>query len=120
LIDVRLAQDAYGGIEDCDALQGLEWAVRDMMWHGRLHKAVINPSMGPRRGKEVNDAWDGAYDAGVLAVVTAGNRNMNVDKFSPASEPSMRTVGTVDANNTRSEWKSWLSWLGPEYSDYSN
>jgi oryzin len=117
LIDVRLRRYAYGSTDDCEIIQALDWAVRDITWHGRLDKSVINHSMGGPRNKELNDAWDGAYDAGVLVIVAAGNENQNVDKYSPASEPSMITVGAVDEHNTRSEWKSW--W-GPEFSDYSN
>lgn len=86
-------------------LEGLEWAVRNITnTPGRAARSVINLSAGGPA--LLGDAFDAAYDAGILIVVAAGNNKTSVDAW-PALEPSMITVGAVDENNVRANFSNY-------------
>lgn len=86
----------------CRVVEGLEWAVYNITnTPDRAPKPVINVKLGGRTNPALNDAFDLAYNAGVLIVVAAGNEDQAVSEKSPASEPSMITVGAVNNSNER-------------------
>lgn len=47
----------------------------------------------------INDMAEDLLNAGVFVVAAAGNENQNTSRISPASEPSICTVGAMDNNN---------------------
>lgn len=53
-------------------------------------------SLGGTRSTAVNSAAANAVSAGVFIVVAAGNMAQDSSDFSPASEPTVFTVGATD------------------------
>ncbi|KAF2679700.1 subtilisin-like protein, partial [Lentithecium fluviatile CBS 122367] len=104
IIDVRVVKNTKF-VDECHVLQGFQWTVRHITGtRGRMSTSVINLRIAFLRSDAINDAFDAAYGAGLLIVAAAGNRNMEVVRFSPASEPSIITVGAVDENDVGSQW----------------
>eukprot|EP00929_Paragymnodinium_shiwhaense_P113024 TRINITY_DN8128_c0_g1_i1.p1 TRINITY_DN8128_c0_g1~~TRINITY_DN8128_c0_g1_i1.p1 ORF type:complete len:635 (+),score=135.89 TRINITY_DN8128_c0_g1_i1:70-1974(+) len=57
---------------------------------------VVSASLGGARSKTVNGAFRLLVEDGIPTMVAAGNHGEEVADFSPASEPSVITVGAVD------------------------
>lgn len=56
-------------------------------------------SLGGSRSTAVNSAAANAVSAGVFFAVAAGNSAANAANFSPASEPTVYTVGATDSSD---------------------
>ncbi|KAI0121326.1 subtilisin-related protease [Xylariales sp. AK1849] len=90
-------------------LKSLEWATKNITDEGRQDRAVINISAGGRKMQATNDAVKSAWEAGVITVVSAGNRGLDADIESPASAPEAVTVGSVTSiphGIARSSWSN--------------
>lgn len=91
------------GVGDGDALlKGIYYAVNN-------GARVINCSWG-RHGTSTQadrDAFKYAYDHGVVAVVAAGNDNMDAANFSPADLPTVVTVGASDSQDQIATFSNW-------------
>lgn len=56
----------------------------------------------------VNNAVEAAYSLGVVSVAAAGNSGRDAcQQYSPASAPSVITVGAIYWNNTRPDWSNF-------------
>ncbi|KAI9140793.1 peptidase S8/S53 domain-containing protein [Paraphysoderma sedebokerense] len=64
-------------------------------------------SLGGPNTPTINDAMKALVDLGVIAVVAAGNFDMDACELSPASEPSVITVGSTNKNDVRSDFSNW-------------
>ncbi|MBI3924651.1 MAG: S8 family peptidase [Armatimonadetes bacterium] len=85
-------------------LQGINWVVEN---RERYNIRVINLSLGSYqpRGEDdpIRQAVEKAAEAGVVVVVSAGNRGPSLGSISaPGDSPSVITVGAVDDRNTPS------------------
>ncbi|KAL7936527.1 peptidase S8/S53 domain-containing protein [Trichoderma chlorosporum] len=85
-----------GGAMSSDIIDGLQWAVRDIIAKARQNRAVINMSLGGAYSFALNSAVDAAFDKGVLSVVAAGNEASPARLMSPASAGSALTVGAIN------------------------
>ncbi|KAG5984610.1 hypothetical protein E4U55_004052 [Claviceps digitariae] len=77
---------------------------------------VVNLSLGGGRTQAVNDAARQLVNSGFFVAVAAGNNNQDARNYSPASEPSVCTVGGTSKYDTRytmSNWGPALDILGP-------
>ncbi|KAG6002724.1 hypothetical protein E4U43_001061 [Claviceps pusilla] len=77
---------------------------------------VVNMSLGGGRTQAVNDAARALVNAGFFVAVAAGNNNQDARNYSPASEPTVCTVGGTSKYDTRytmSNWGPALDILGP-------
>ncbi|PNS21001.1 Subtilisin-like protease [Sphaceloma murrayae] len=88
-------------------LSGFDWAVNDIVSKGRQNVAVINMSLGGGDSAAFRSAIAEAYADGVLAVVAAGNDNVNAANTSPANAPNAITVGSVDSRRQRSTFSNF-------------
>lgn len=82
-------------------LDGFAWAVHDILAKNRTSTAVINMSLaGP-----ASPTWDAAISAawaqGILAVVAAGNDNLDASLVSPARSPEVLCVGNLQRDDAR-------------------
>lgn len=60
-----------------DILRGLEWAVKDAIERGDIHKCVANMSIGGGKTDFVNKAIANAVEAGLTVCVAAGNESVS-------------------------------------------
>ncbi|KAI1471781.1 oryzin precursor [Daldinia caldariorum] len=90
-----------------DLLEGIHWAVQDIITKKRQNSSVINISAVGYLRESVNRAVEEAYKRGVLIVVAAGNYNQDARNYSPASASAAITVGSVGRDHTRSHFSDW-------------
>lgn len=88
-------------------LDGIEWAVQDIISKKREGISVLNMSLGGGYTLALNLAVSDAYNSGILSVIAAGNTGYNVELFSPASEPTAITVAASDEYNERVLFSNW-------------
>ncbi|KAI1641176.1 protease [Biscogniauxia mediterranea] len=108
LIAVKVL-DAEGSGSLSQVIAGIQWAVDDATSKGRIGKAVANLSLGSLAlvTSPVNTAAAAAVQAGLFLAVAAGNDNLPASLFTPASEPTVCTVGALDANDQRSSFSNY-------------
>jgi subtilisin family serine protease len=70
---------------------------------------VANMSLGGSTSSSVNSAAAAMIQAGVFLAVAAGNSNTDASTFSPASEPTVCTVGATDINDVRASYSNYGS-----------
>ena len=68
---------------------------------------VANMSLGGPKSQPLNDAVAAAVNMGLAIVVAAGNSNADASGFSPASEPLAYTVGSIDINDSKSNFSNF-------------
>ena len=78
-------------------------------------RSVVNLSLGGAYSQAVNDAARALVNRGIVVVAAAGNDGEDARDASPASEPSLLTVGNVD----RSDQDSKSSNFGPALDLYA-
>ncbi|KAK2605857.1 hypothetical protein QQS21_003697 [Conoideocrella luteorostrata] len=100
LVDVKLFHD--GGATTEIILDGIEWAIKDVMDKKIEKRAVLNMSFGGSKSAAENKLIKTAWDAGILCVIAAGNEGVDAKNSSPASSPDGITVAAVD-----SKWELW-------------
>ncbi|KAI0597773.1 protease [Biscogniauxia sp. FL1348] len=108
LIAVKVL-DAEGSGSLSQVIAGIQWAVDDATSKGRIGKAVANLSLGSLAlvTSPVNTAAAAAVEAGLFLAVAAGNDNLPASLFTPASEPTVCTVGALDADDQRSSFSNY-------------
>ncbi|MGW5054859.1 S8 family serine peptidase [Actinokineospora sp. NPDC004072] len=86
-------------------------------WVASNHRkpAVANMSIGGSRASSVNDAVNRLINAGVVAVVAAGNDNADACNYSPASTPNAITVGATTRTDSRARPQDWNNVNGSNY-----
>ncbi|KAI0388026.1 oryzin precursor [Hypomontagnella monticulosa] len=110
LIGVKvLGADGSGAISQ--VIAGLQWVVDDATSKGRIGKAVGNISLGALRllSSSVNTAAAAAVEAGLFLAVAAGNGNLDAALYSPASEPTVCTVGATSSDDKRAPFSNYGS-----------
>lgn len=77
-------------------IAGVDFVANDYKTRGCPKGAVASMSLGGGKTQAVNDAVARLQRAGVFVAVAAGNDNADAANTSPASEPSVCTVGASD------------------------
>jgi subtilisin family serine protease len=95
-------------------IAGIQWVVKE---HAALYgvavdgstagHSVINLSLGGGFSATLNTAVASAVKAGIVVVVAAGNNNNDASQHSPASEPSVLTVGASTNTDTRASFSNF-------------
>lgn len=70
---------------------------------------VANMSLGGGVSASINSAAKAIVNAGVFLAVAAGNDNTNAANSSPASEPTVCTVGATDSSDARASYSNYGS-----------
>ncbi|KAI4645975.1 hypothetical protein J4E93_005554 [Alternaria ventricosa] len=110
LLAVRVL-DSYGSGTTEGVLAGMEYVITDAAKSREAGDCpngfVANMSLGGRRTQALNDAAAAIVAAGIFLAVAAGNEGRNAELSSPASEPSVCTVGATAINDTLIEWSNY-------------
>ncbi|KAJ8118783.1 hypothetical protein OPT61_g310 [Boeremia exigua] len=101
--------DSYGSGTTSGILAGVDFFTRDAATRNCPKGAVANLSLGGSRNKALNQAVAAAVASGVFVAVAAGNDGEDVRYFSPASEPSVCTVGATAMNDSMPYWSNYGS-----------
>ena len=87
-----------------NVITGVNWMIEH---HLAGVPAVANLSLGGSRNSSVNQAVANAVLDGISVVVAAGNSNRDASTFSPASEPTVITVGATMSNDGRASYSNF-------------
>jgi len=98
--------DCNGSGSDAAAISGVNWVTNN---HPAGQLAVANMSLGASFDPAVNDAVTASINSGVVYGVAAGNANTDACGTSPASTPTVITVGATDQNDARASFSNWGS-----------
>jgi hypothetical protein len=79
----------------------MNFVVSDSQTRNCPNGTIANMSLGGATSTAVNSAAANLVQASVFLADAAGNSNTNVSTFSPASEPTVYTVGASDINDAR-------------------
>ncbi|KAL1846479.1 hypothetical protein Daus18300_014249 [Diaporthe australafricana] len=96
-------------------LDGMDWALDDMITSNRTEKSVVNVSGGGPTSTAVNNAVLAAYRKGMTLVAAAGNGNRVSTWISPAGANGAIAVASVDRERRRAA----LSNYGPVISVFA-
>jgi serine protease AprX len=104
IVSVKLA-DAHGQTDVSQVVAGIAWVI-DHAHDPGMNIRVLNLSFGTDPGKDYRldplaHAAEVAWDSGIVVVVSAGNGTTHDGGLaSPAFDPDVIAVGTVDTNRT--------------------
>ncbi len=87
-------------------IAGIDWITAN-----RVLPAVANLSLGGGASTSMDNALTAMINAGVVAVVAAGNDNANACSYSPARVPAAITVGATTSTDARASYSNYGSCL---------
>ncbi|POR32110.1 Cuticle-degrading protease [Tolypocladium paradoxum] len=88
-------------------IAGLQFVIREAPKHKCAAGVVANMSLGGPKSSAVNAAVAALIKANIFVSVAAGNEYADARGVSPASEPTVCTVGSINVNDTRSPWSNF-------------
>jgi len=95
------------GIHIPDSISGLDWVASAAQNSGR--PSIASMSLGGGLISSVNDAAANLVSSGVTTVVAAGNSNDDAANYSPASTPSVITVGAATIADAKASYSNFGS-----------
>lgn len=105
---VKVLDDAGSG-SFSNVIAGMDFVASDYTTRGCTKGAVANMSLGGPKQASVNEAAARLQAAGVFLAVAAGNSNADASGFSPASEPTVCTVGATDNTDAKASYSNYGS-----------
>jgi len=106
IVAVRVMNNRGSG-STSDIIAGINWSVAQ--YKSNRIPSVINMSVGGSYSASFNSAAEAAVAANVATIVAAGNSNKNACDYSPASAPSVITVGATDSKDARASYSNYGS-----------
>ncbi|KAI1313610.1 subtilisin-like protease PR1K [Xylaria venustula] len=100
---------ADGSGTNAGVIAGMDYVVSDAPSRDCPKGVVVNLSLGGGVSSSVNDAAANVVSAGNFLAVAAGNEAQDASNSSPASEPSVCTVGATDNTDTLSYFSNFGS-----------
>jgi subtilisin family serine protease len=101
--------DAEGSGTNSGVIAGINFVANDAKTRSCPNGAVANMSLGGNKSTAVNSAAANAVTAGVFMAVAAGNEGANAANYSPASEPTVFTVGATDSTDRIASFSNYGS-----------
>ncbi|KAF2626160.1 subtilisin-like protease [Macroventuria anomochaeta] len=101
--------DSYGSGTTSGIIAGIDFVTRNSTKHNCPKGRVANMSLGGRKNTATNQAVAAAVASGIFFAVAAGNEGVDARYTSPASEPSVCTVGATSMNDTMTSWSNYGS-----------
>ncbi|KAI0503375.1 peptidase S8/S53 domain-containing protein [Xylaria bambusicola] len=103
---------ASGSGSTSSVIEGMQWALHDATDKRRIGRSVANLSLGNFNllgllGGALNDAAAAMVAGGMFLAVAAGNDGLPASLSSPASEPTVCTVGATDNKDARANFSNW-------------
>lgn len=99
--------DASGSGTNSGVIAGINYAANDQKTRSCPNGAVGSMSLGGSKSTAVNSAVASAVSAGLFMAVAAGNDNADAKNYSPASEPTVFTVGATDSSDARASFSNY-------------
>jgi serine protease AprX len=112
IVNLKVSDDT-GTAYTSDVVQALGWVAAN---HARFNIRVVNLSLvsSEEEGYATNlldAAVEMVWHAGVVVVVSAGNRGADSERYAPANDPYVITVGAADDMGTASPEDDGLAWF---------
>ncbi|KAI1103888.1 subtilisin-like protein [Jackrogersella minutella] len=101
--------DASGSGTTSGVIAGMNFVTSDVKTRSCPAGSVANMSLGGGSSSSINSAAKAMVNAGVFLAVAAGNDNQNAANSSPASEPSVCTVGATTSTDARASYSNYGS-----------
>ncbi|KAI1824487.1 proteinase T-like protein [Xylaria intraflava] len=101
--------DASGAGSTSGVIAGMNFVTTDSATRDCPSGVVANMSLGGGKSTAVNSAARAMIEAGVFLAVAAGNSNADAGTTSPASEPTVCTVGASTSSDARASFSNYGS-----------
>ncbi|KAI1401796.1 subtilisin-like protein [Hypoxylon fuscum] len=101
--------DASGSGTTSGVISGMNFVTSDSKTRSCPKGIVSNMSLGGGSSSAINSAAKAMINAGVFLAVAAGNDNQNAANSSPASEPTVCTVGATTSADARATYSNYGS-----------
>jgi subtilisin family serine protease len=101
---IKLTLEISSGV-----LDGMNFVTKDAATRNCPNGTVANMSLGGGKSTSINSAAAAMISAGVFLAVAAGNDNSDAANTSPASEPTVCTVGATDSTDSRASYSNYGS-----------
>ncbi|KAK4185257.1 alkaline protease [Podospora australis] len=108
LIAVKVL-NASGSGSTSGVVAGINYVTTNAKTRSCPNGVVANMSLGGGYSASINNAAKALVDSGVFLAVAAGNDNANASGYSPASEPSVCTVGSSTSADAKSSFSNYGS-----------
>ncbi|KND94727.1 Cuticle-degrading protease [Tolypocladium ophioglossoides CBS 100239] len=106
LFGVKVLDDegsgSYAGV-----IAGMQFVMREAPKHKCPRGVVANMSLGGPKSAAVNAAAAAMIEANIFVAVAAGNEDADARGASPASEPTVCTVGATNSADQRSDFSNF-------------
>ncbi|KAK3375616.1 peptidase S8/S53 domain-containing protein [Lasiosphaeria ovina] len=99
--------DSGGSGSISGVIAGINYVTTDSATRNCPNGTVANMSLGGGKSTAINSAAAAAIKAGVFLAVAAGNSDDDAAFYSPASEPTVCTVGATDNTDTRAYFSNY-------------
>ncbi|XXG93763.1 Cuticle-degrading protease [Hypoxylon texense] len=99
--------DSSGSGTTSGVIAGMNFVTSDVKTRSCPAGAVANMSLGGGTSSSINSAAKAMINAGVFLAVAAGNDNQNAANSSPASEPTVCTVGASTSADARASYSNY-------------
>ncbi|RDA87831.1 hypothetical protein CP532_3001 [Ophiocordyceps camponoti-leonardi (nom. inval.)] len=106
IFGVKVLSDGGSGTNSA-IISGMDYVARDMNRRRCPKGVVANMSLGGQFSEAINQAAAALVRSGVFVAVAAGNENQDASYVSPASEPSVCTVGGTSSDDSRYTMSNW-------------
>jgi subtilisin family serine protease len=104
LVPVRVLNCNNSNPSSASLYPAIDWMIEH---HQSGVPAVVNLSVGMSKSGAFNDAIRRLIDDGMIVVGAAGNQNRDACLYSPASEPSIISVGASDRSELRASYSNF-------------
>ncbi len=104
LIPVRVLNCRAGNSSSATLYTAINWVIEH---HQTGVPAIINLSVGMSKSIAFNEAAQALIADGLIVVAAAGNQNRDACLYSPASEPSVISVGGPDRAALRASYSNY-------------
>ena len=104
LIPVRVLNCRAGNSSSATLYTAINWVIEH---HQTGMPAIINLSVGMSKSIAFNEAAQALIADGLIVVAAAGNQNRDACLYSPASEPSVISVGGIDRAALRASYSNY-------------
>ncbi len=106
IFGVKVLEDSGSGALS-GVIAGMDFVASDRASRNCPKGVVASMSLGGGYSAAVNQAAARLQSSGVFVAVAAGNDNRDAANTSPASEPSVCTVGATDSADRRSTFSNY-------------
>nr|R4IR27.1 RecName: Full=Subtilisin-like serine protease AsES; AltName: Full=Alkaline serine protease AsES; AltName: Full=Extra-cellular elicitor protein AsES; Flags: Precursor [Sarocladium strictum]AFZ84667.2 proteinase K-like subtilisin [Sarocladium strictum] len=108
LLGVKVLSDSGSG-STSGIIAGINYVVSDSRSRSCPNGSVANMSLGGGYSASLNSAAKSLIDNNIFLAVAAGNENQNAANVSPASEPTVCTVGATTSADAKASFSNYGS-----------